>query len=248
LKASLFLMVSPPLVHMLGVELTYLYTGTVIFACHKVNSPSRSTASPTATMQQLGYSGANYPHSPQSSSYYEQGSYSLPPLTSTTPSYSASYTPQAAGYAPQRWSQGGESQSSYQWGTPSPAHSASPLPPTVSNLRSGSYPSQQNQQWQPPSPSYMDAGGGATSFNRSMSPNYAYSAAAGGSKGGSPSSDVVPPARRRVSPESTREQYSSGGRSTGNRPMGVLKCSSCKATTSPEWRKGPSGKKELCNA
>lgn len=30
--------------------------------------------------------------------------------------------------------------------------------------------------------------------------------------------------------------------------MGVLKCSSCKATSSPEWRKGPSGKKELCNA
>jgi len=30
--------------------------------------------------------------------------------------------------------------------------------------------------------------------------------------------------------------------------MGIQKCTSCKATQSPEWRKGPSGKKELCNA
>lgn len=225
----------------------YLYTGTVIFACHKVNSPPRSTASPTATMQQLGYSGANYnPHPPQSPSYYEHGSYALPPLNSTTPSYGASYPPQAAGYAQQRWSQGGEPHSYNGWGTPSPAHSTSPLPPAVSNLRSGSYSAQQSQQWQPPSPSYLDAGSGAPSFNRSISPNYSYSPTAGGSEGGSPASDVVPPARRRVSPGSTREQY--GGRSSGNRPMGVLKCSSCKATTSPEWRKGPSGKKELCNA
>lgn len=30
--------------------------------------------------------------------------------------------------------------------------------------------------------------------------------------------------------------------------MGVPRCSSCKVTQSPEWRKGPSGKKDLCNA
>jgi hypothetical protein len=221
----------------------------VIFACHKVDPPSRSTASPTATMQQLGYSGTNYnPHPPQSPSFYESGSYALPPLNSTAPSYNASYSSQASGYPPQRWSQGGEPPSSYNgWGTPSPAHSTSPLPPAVSNLRSGSYPAQQSHQWQPPSPSYMDAPSGAPTFNRSMSPSYSYSPT-GGSEGGSPSSDVVPPTRRRVSPGSTREQYGPGGRSSGNRPMGVLKCSSCKATTSPEWRKGPSGKKELCNA
>ncbi|KDQ24660.1 hypothetical protein PLEOSDRAFT_1113890 [Pleurotus ostreatus PC15] len=71
--------------------------------------------------------------------------------------------------------------------------------------------------------------------------------------------DLVPPPRRRVSPNSSRGEYgdhgfdssansSGGGRAGGNRPVGVLECFSCKATTSPEWRKGPSGKKELCNA
>jgi len=59
------------------------------------------------------------------------------------------------------------------------------------------------------------------------------------------SSDVVPPPRHRVSPGAAREQVS--GRNS-NRPVGILRCTSCKATSSPEWRKGPSGKKELCNA
>lgn len=41
---------------------------------------------------------------------------------------------------------------------------------------------------------------------------------------------------------------SSGVRVAGNPPPGVSRCISCKTTVSPEWRKGPSGKKELCNA
>ena len=79
---------------------------------------------------------------------------------------------------------------------------------------------------------------------------------------------LVPPPRRRfdhqyeynsfMSNELSSQQSTSSpkegrsgrvtGRSSGNRPAGVLRCSSCKATSSPEWRKGPSGKKELCNA
>ncbi len=69
-----------------------------------------------------------------------------------------------------------------------------------------------------------------------------------------PPEDEVPPPRRRASPTQQQQTPSptsqsaqgSGGR--GNRPAGILKCTSCKATTSPEWRKGPSGRKELCNA
>ncbi|KZV83131.1 hypothetical protein EXIGLDRAFT_684196 [Exidia glandulosa HHB12029] len=42
---------------------------------------------------------------------------------------------------------------------------------------------------------------------------------------------------------------SGGGRSAGgNPPSGVTKCSNCSIKSSPEWRKGPSGKKDLCNA
>jgi hypothetical protein len=74
-------------------------------------------------------------------------------------------------------------------------------------------------------------------------------------------SSLVPPPRRRVSPASAYSNGSAadGGDGTasgngsrsgrgGNRPVGILRCSSCKATSSPEWRKGPSGRKELCNA
>ncbi|RDB25524.1 hypothetical protein Hypma_006509 [Hypsizygus marmoreus] len=228
------------------VESIFIPHGSVIFACHKVISSPRSSPNSAATMQQLGYSGPNYnPH--QQSPYYEQGApYALPPLSS---SYSTGYHPQTAAYAPQRWSQGGEPPGSYnQWGSPSPAHSASPLPPAVSNLRSGSYPPppQPSHQWQASSTSYAEPGAG---FNRPISPGYNYSPTAGNTEGASPSSDVVPPTRRRVSPGSAREQpYPTSGRNAGNRPTGVLKCSSCKATSSPEWRKGPSGKKELCNA
>ncbi|EJD06682.1 uncharacterized protein FOMMEDRAFT_144624 [Fomitiporia mediterranea MF3/22] len=34
----------------------------------------------------------------------------------------------------------------------------------------------------------------------------------------------------------------------GNPPAGITQCAHCQITHSPEWRKGPSGKKDLCNA
>ena len=222
-----------------------------------MESPSSSTGTTPTTMQ-LGYNAANY-NPQQSQPYYEpDSSYALPPLASSAATYN-NYMPQqsqqsrqvSAPYSPQRWTQGGEQSSSYnQWNSSSPAHSISPVPPSVSNVRSGSYPPpQQNQQWQAQSSSYIDSNNNVPQgLHRSISPNYAYTSNAGGSEGASPSTDVVPPPRRRVSPGSTRDQYGPGGRSAGNRPMGVLKCSSCKATQSPEWRKGPTGKKELCNA
>ncbi|QRV89857.1 GATA type zinc finger [Ceratobasidium sp. AG-Ba] len=50
----------------------------------------------------------------------------------------------------------------------------------------------------------------------------------------------------------SRERGQSAGaaasRVGGGPPAGVTHCSSCKSETSPEWRKGPSGKKDLCNA
>jgi hypothetical protein len=81
----------------------------------------------------------------------------------------------------------------------------------------------------------------------------------------SPSADVIPPSRRRVTPNSARDREPGAGRGHGpgsagssrgnstpasgvSKQTGILKCSSCKTTQSPEWRKGPSGKKELCNA
>ena len=39
-----------------------------------------------------------------------------------------------------------------------------------------------------------------------------------------------------------------GGRALGNPPRGVTRCAHCQTTQSPEWRRGPSGAKDLCNA
>lgn len=77
----------------------------------------------------------------------------------------------------------------------------------------------------------------------------------GGAEGGA---NAVPPPRRRTSADMGKDgagEYPASGSGGGavkgahnNRPAGIVMCSSCKTTNSPEWRKGPSGKKELCNA
>jgi hypothetical protein len=237
------------------VESIFIPHGTIIFACHKLNAPPRSTSAGSSSMQHMGYGNSTYVAPNQS--YYEQSSsYSLPPVPSTSPSY-GNYFPQqstqpATQYSPEHWTQTEGTSPSQQynsWNSPSPSHSVSPLPASVSNIRSGSYPpTPQNQQWSSQPQSYVDNDSPvAQSFPRPLTPSYEYSPR-GDSEGTSPPADVVPPPRRRVSPGTTRDQYPSGGRTSGSRPMGVLKCSSCKATQSPEWRKGPSGKKELCNA
>ncbi|KAG7093533.1 hypothetical protein E1B28_007205 [Marasmius oreades] len=38
------------------------------------------------------------------------------------------------------------------------------------------------------------------------------------------------------------------GRGPREKPPGVHSCANCQATSSPEWRRGPSGNKDLCNA
>ena len=189
---------------------------------------------------------------PQQQQYYEQQTnFPLPPLTSSQTAYNGNYATQTqnlpASYSTQRWSGNvAEPQGVYhQW--ESSAH-APPHVPTVSNLRSGAY-APHLHPWQAPPPSYVDASSNSqASFHRPISPSYSYSAAGGSGSDPGLSADLVPPPRRRVSPGSTRDHYSATGRAASNRPMGVLRCSSCKATQSPEWRKGPSGKKELCNA
>ncbi|KAJ7739776.1 hypothetical protein DFH07DRAFT_839874 [Mycena maculata] len=227
------------------VESIFIPHGSVIFACHKVNSPSRSTATTPTTMQQIAY---NTPSYSGQTPYYEQqnSSYALPPLSAPPAPYN--YLAQSAQpsssvsapYSPPRWAQGEQPTGTYggQWpSSSSQGHS-------TSNLRSGSYPPPQGQQWPSQPPSYVDTNtSNGPTYQRPLSPTYGYASPA--DETNSPATDSVPPPRRRISPGSTRE---SGGRNGGIRPQGVLKCSSCKATTSPEWRKGPSGKKELCNA
>ncbi|KAF8518198.1 hypothetical protein JB92DRAFT_2903838 [Gautieria morchelliformis] len=42
--------------------------------------------------------------------------------------------------------------------------------------------------------------------------------------------------------------WTTRGTRGGNPPVGVTRCAACRSTSSPEWRKGPSGRKDLCNA
>ena len=220
--------------------------GSVIFACHKVNSPSRLPPNSTQAMQQVAYNGRTY-NSQQSTSYYDSqapgGPYVLPPLSLVSSSYIPNYSPHGApaAYPPQHsWPQPGEPPGPYQWSSSSPS---STLPSSVSTdyLASSRPPPHSHQT---SSAQYLEP-----PIDRSVSPKYPYPAPQDNNDS-PPSPDIVPPPRRRVSPNSIRggEPYAPGGRNSSTRPTGVLKCSSCKATSSPEWRKGPSGKKELCNA
>jgi hypothetical protein len=94
------------------ITAAFLPLGTVIFACHKVNSILRGSANSSAPMHQLAYSSPNY-NTQQNSSYYDQGgSYALPPLSPQNQSYN-NFIPQhhqglgtQPPYSPQRWTQG----------------------------------------------------------------------------------------------------------------------------------------------
>ncbi|KAF9521679.1 hypothetical protein CPB83DRAFT_778335 [Crepidotus variabilis] len=225
------------------VESIFIPHGTIIFACHKVNqtSPRISTTTTSATMNQVDYSTAHYV-GPHGSSYYDNGtSYSLPPQMASHDAFynnnpiTQSHASAPSAYQPQRWSQC----------TLSSLHSVMSTDPYPA--ASPSHTSQLSWSSGTPSPSYTDSGP-SPSFDRPTSPNYTtYSAVSASSKTAPSAVDVVPPPRRRISPTSTRDQ-TGPIRSSSNRPSGVLRCSSCKTTSSPEWRKGPTGKKELCNA
>lgn len=229
--------------------------GTVIFACHKVHPSTRplnpNEAGPTSSQ--------HYP-SQVNPQYYDHAShsYSLPPVPAPS-SYQNGFPPppphhSSSHYSSGGWSHNPESPSSpahyTQWNSHGSGLSSAP---SVSSVRSSSYPAPPQQQWPSQPPSYLEASSAAP-------PPLAQSGGPSGSPyppplGGndetppSPGSDYVPPSRvthRRGS--NTREQYGNGGRSTGSPPVGITRCSSCKVTHSPEWRKGPSGKKDLCNA
>ncbi|TFY65049.1 hypothetical protein EVG20_g5732 [Dentipellis fragilis] len=241
------------------VESIFIPHGSIIFACHKVNVHSRNASANPSSIPQANYD-APYLSSNQHP-YYESSSnsYSLPPMPSTSSSYSnfmgqSSQQPLSSQYQSQQdWTHASDapsSQLSYsQW-----TSSSQPFGSTSQQMRTASYSSQQTQPQQPwssQSTPYFEASDPlAQQYQRPLSP---YSLPAGETTGTSPptAADAVPPPRatqRRTSPSNARDNYGASGRSSGNPPAGILRCSSCKVTQSPEWRKGPNGKKDLCNA
>jgi hypothetical protein len=240
--------------------LTLAPSGSIIFACHSVSSDLRSVSESAASLQQAEYDASYMTQGPQ---YYPQTpSYSLPPMHSTTTfsSYLSQSTPQNA--------QPTASQVTSQYSSPwTSAVDPSPTSSAYSHWSSGGAQtgsqayhtsSQQPRQTsytihQPPhwsSTTFTDADSPLPPPYRSLSPGYSYSPE--NSQASSGTMETVPPprgSRRSTPPRGAREHSAgSGGRASGNPPVGISRCSSCNVTTSPEWRKGPSGKKDLCNA
>ncbi|KAJ3815134.1 hypothetical protein EV368DRAFT_79023 [Lentinula lateritia] len=226
--------------------------------------------SPNFTTAFMGYNGPSStsyslpPPPPHQQPFYDP-QYSLPPLTSSTtlPPPTSTYS-----YTSGQPTLPASSQYSYaHWANPD-SHSS------VQSLRSGywSHGSASYENGSSVSAPLPMSGGHQShgNYGRPFSPygsHIPYSAQSvsshlDGLNGNTPSptsatsstADLVPPSRRRISPSLSPEHRGSNGptggpqRTHGNRPTGLIKCSSCKTTTSPEWRKGPSGKKELCNA
>ncbi|KAI0001494.1 hypothetical protein BJV74DRAFT_819002 [Russula compacta] len=240
------------------VESVYIPHGSIIFACHSV-SDSRSASETAAPVEQAEYDASYMTQGPQ---YYPQTtSYSLPPMQHTYNNYPSQSAPQnAQSMASQVTSQYSSQQSwspvidtsppslpyshwsSTQAQTGSPAYHSNSQQP-----RQPSYTIHQSPHWS--SATFTDTDSPLPPSYRSLSPGYPYSPPENSQASSGPI-ETVPPSRgsRRSTPPGVREHSAGSGRASGNPPMGISRCSSCKVTTSPEWRKGPSGKKDLCNA
>ncbi|KZT56953.1 hypothetical protein CALCODRAFT_496783 [Calocera cornea HHB12733] len=210
------------------VESVYIPYGSIIFACHRAQ-----------------FSGGLEPHNLLRSTYYnnapyvqansQNGNYNAhTPTSATTPgSYGPGYSPQT--YGPAQYSGSFPTPQSATHGGPWPGTTIPPSPPLsasqatpMSAISTQQYTSQllaaqQGSQTSPPSAQY--------GYPRQSSPNTSpQSAHPGGSSEGASGATPNQPKRP------TRP------------PTGVQACVQCGNTTSPEWRKGPSGNKDLCNA
>lgn len=218
-----------------------------MFACHTIQNNSRNSSGTSAHQSYAGRTQDGYAshHSYDVSS----NSYTLPPVNAPSPPY-GHFVGSLPSYSSPPWSGHSDSSSLLNYNrwpqNSSPTHTLSSLPASCS-LRETSYGTQSSGR-PSESPSYGDTRGPQHSYQPTPSPDLDYADRHRPDNIGlsiSSPADIVPPARHRVSPGSAREPVT--GRNS-NRPVGILRCTSCKATTSPEWRKGPSGKKELCNA
>ncbi|KAH9945242.1 uncharacterized protein BXZ73DRAFT_38854 [Epithele typhae] len=235
------------------VESVFIPHGAIIFACHKASSFPRNGVAGNSGLHQSGYHSTSY--APQGGAqYYEAHPQNVPQNTHVSslpyPYSSHPQSPMASSYPPNPWMNMEPGNQYAHWG-PSSVPNGAP----VSSIRSSSYstaaPSQQtHQQWASQS-SYIDSGSPVSPIDPSApSPGGMYPTSGPSDvdeqQPPSPPSDLVPAPRS--GRRNNRDQYSNGGRTSGNPPVGITKCASCKATHSPEWRKGPSGKKDLCNA
>ncbi|KIK95426.1 hypothetical protein PAXRUDRAFT_827017 [Paxillus rubicundulus Ve08.2h10] len=226
------------------VESVFIPHGTIMFACHTVQPSPRNGAGVSSHAQYQNRPHENYPpHHTQHTYNVSPSSYTLPPVNAPTPSYGS-----LPSYSSQHWSTHPESSSLLQYNkwlsNSSPTNTLSSLSAPSCSLREAAYATHPSGRLSD-SPNHGDMRGSQHGYQPTPSPDVDYADCRGPDSLSVSDADVVPPPRHRVSPGSTREPVNSR---SSNRPVGVLKCTSCGVTSSPEWRKGPNGKKELCNA
>lgn len=222
-----------------------------MFACHTIQNSSRNNSGTSAHPSYANRAQDSYaPNHTQHPYDVSPSSYSLPPVNAPSPSPSYShFVGSLPSYSSPSWSGHPDSSPFLNYNrwpqSSSPTHTLGALP-TLCSLRETPYGTQ------PPnrpseSPNYTDTRGPQHGYQPTPSPDTDYTDRRRTDNIGLSisSPDVVPPPRHRVSPGSAREPVNNRN---SNRPVGILRCTSCKVTSSPEWRKGPSGKKELCNA
>jgi hypothetical protein len=218
--------------------------GCIIFACHKVNDIRRDASHPNTTSSQT--------YNPQNLAIQTTGQF-YDPANTQYPMAPAQYTAYPVNSQSQSWGPVASSSLAGQYAQWQPAQAMGVQQAQSHPHRSAeSYPAMSSSNWSPTSTYLEGVSPLSSEYSQSMSsPQYTYTAEGGTDGGSSNEGDGVPLSRgipRRTSPGSTKDQYGASARGGGNPPIGVPRCSSCKATQSPEWRKGPSGKKDLCNA
>jgi hypothetical protein len=231
----------------------------------KYPSPPQIQASPYPPTGQsqanLGLQNQNQPHyspqppyAPPSAPFLPTASWQHPPAGVNDPPDNYAGWSSSAPHAGARPTQRSSSSQPHKQSSPNPSR---PPIPNLNNLASVLQPPSDgyNQAFFPPSPHdnndpSIRAGGSSSTSNKTIPaydpagivPEYVVPLARpakksnrGGSGGGSRPASGVP-------------KEASQLRNGGKPPKGVQSCVSCGMTDSPEWRKGASGNKDLCNA
>jgi hypothetical protein len=218
--------------------------GDLIFACHRVNSYNRGTSNP---VDRLSY-GIQDSHTIQH--YY--GNYSqtqLPPSSFAEHSYAHSdpaTSPTQPHFGYSSWSSSHVENAANplqydSWSTDQAISPGQAHPSTLSTYGSPYTASAGSSHGDRPSP--------ASRHRRHRSRSPYESSVTGSVDEQIPSAAGPISSTRRSSPSNVRDAYhGTSGRNSGLPPIGVDNCASCGVTQSPEWRKGPNGKKDLCNA
>ncbi|KIJ51338.1 hypothetical protein M422DRAFT_26755 [Sphaerobolus stellatus SS14] len=208
------------------VESIFIPHGHIIFACHK-----------SIVQRQRGTPYSIYTHNAPAHSFYGQPEQNYPqsnypPANVTVPSQVDSYSSMSNNnnpYPSYHHNSGHQHQPQH---TMQSSFAVSGRNSPAGLRGTTSHSAYQQEQWTPPQlPDNPYVPGRPSSVEQCDRPSY--------------SVEEVPPPRSR-GPRSSPDP--NGGPRGGHPPPGVLECAACKSTTSPEWRKGPSGKKDLCNA